>query len=54
MIGDVKRAGIYTSLIKEEIPVSKVDLNLLSSQPQMLFFDKPRRLEKLGGIYNEN
>ncbi|PHV70586.1 FAD-dependent oxidoreductase [Sporanaerobium hydrogeniformans] len=54
MIGDVKRAGIYTSLIKEQVSVSKLDLELLHSKPQMMLFDKARRLEKLGGVHNEN
>ncbi|WP_069999966.1 NAD(P)/FAD-dependent oxidoreductase [Cellulosilyticum sp. I15G10I2] len=50
MIGDVARAGIYTSIIKEQIPLSAVDSNLLFTKPQMMLFGKTRRLEKLGGV----
>ena len=50
MIGDVKRAGIYTSMIKEQIPLEDVDINLLEEKPQMMLFNKARRVEKLGGV----
>ena len=50
LIGDVKRAGIYTSIIKEQIPVSHVDATLLKEKPQMMLFNKSRRAQTLGGI----
>ena len=50
MIGDIKRAGIYTSMIKEQIPLEDVDINLLEEKPQMMLFNKARRVEKLGGV----
>lgn len=51
LIGDVlKRAGIYTSMIKEQISLSDVDIDLLLNHPQMMLFNKSRRIEKLGGI----
>lgn len=50
LMGDVKRAGIYTSMIKERIDLSDVDMNLLKEKPQMMMFGKARREEKLGGI----
>jgi len=50
LIGDVRRAGIYTSMIKEQIPLETVDVELMVSAPQMMMFSKQRRLEKLGGI----
>lgn len=51
LIGDVlKRAGIYTTLIKEEIPLTTVDFELLKEAPQMMAFSKLRRQEKLGGL----
>lgn len=53
LIGDVTRAGIYTSIIKEQIPVSHVDITLLKEKPQMMLFNKSRRIEKLGGIKHE-
>ena len=50
LMGDVKRAGIYTSMIKERIDLSDVDIELLKEKPQMMMFGKERREEKLGGI----
>ena len=49
-MGDVKRAGIYTSMIKERIDLSDVDMDMLKERPQMMMFSKSRREEKLGGI----
>lgn len=55
LIGDtLKRAGIYTSLIKQKLPINKVDLELLKEEPQLMLFSKAYRLEKLGGIKNGN
>ncbi len=54
MIGDVKRAGIYTSMIKEQIPLENVNLELLQEKPQMMLFSKSRRVEKLGGVKHGN
>lgn len=50
LMGDVKRAGIYTSMIKERIPLQDVDMDMLKNRPQMMMFGKARREEKLGGI----
>lgn len=50
LMGDVKRAGIYTSMIKERIPLENVDMDMLKNRPQMMMFGKARREEKLGGI----
>ena len=47
LMGDVARAGIYTSMIKEQIPLTEVDLDLLRDKPQMMMFGKARREEKL-------
>lgn len=49
LMGDVARAGIYTSLIKEKTSVADVDIELLKEKPQMLMFGKAVRDEKLGG-----
>ena len=49
-MGDVKRAGIYTSMIKERIDLSDVDMDMLKDRPQMMMFSKARREEKLEGI----
>lgn len=50
LMGDVARAGIYTSMIKEQIDLGEVDVELLKQKPQMMMFGKARREEKLGGI----
>lgn len=51
LMGDVKRAGIYTSMIKERIDLKDVDMEMLEDRPQMMMFGKARREEKLGGIF---
>lgn len=50
LMGDVKRAGIYTSMIKERIDLGDVNIDMLKEKPQMMMFGKARRLDKLGGI----
>lgn len=51
LMGDVRRAGIYTSMIKERIDLTDVDVELMKNHPQMMMFGKARREEKLGGIF---
>lgn len=50
LAGDVSRAGIYTSLIRDRVHVGKLDFNLLKSSPQLMMFGREYRDEKLGGI----
>lgn len=50
LMGDVRRAGIYTGIIKERLDLGQVDMDLLKEKPQMMMFGKARREEKLGGI----
>lgn len=45
----IANAGIYTSLIREQIPLDTVDFELLKKKPSMLAFSAERRKEKLGG-----
>ncbi len=47
MIGDVKRAGIYTSLIKKRTPLSSIDFDLIKEKPQLMAFSKKVRKEFL-------
>ncbi|MDS1030639.1 FAD-dependent oxidoreductase [Bacillota bacterium LX-D] len=49
LIGNIERAGIYTSLIREQIPLKKINFDLLSIKPQLLVFDERTRKEKLAG-----
>jgi NAD(P)H-nitrite reductase large subunit len=48
LIGEINRAGIYTSLIREKIHLEEIDINLLKNSPQLLVFDKNTRKAKLG------
>jgi NAD(P)H-nitrite reductase large subunit len=54
LIGDVTRAGIYTSIIREMIPIDEIDLELLKEQPQLMMFGHHKRKEKLGGVPRAN
>ena len=50
IIGDVERAGIYTSLIREETPLDSIDFEIIKQKPQLMAFAKSERKEKLGGV----
>ncbi len=49
MIGDVRRAGIYTALIRECTPLDKIDFELISEKPQLMAFSRKTRQQQLGG-----
>lgn len=50
LIGDViKRAGIYTSLIREQTPLDEIDFDLIKHSPQLMAFAKQERKVKLAG-----
>lgn len=49
IIGDIKRAGIYTNLIKEQTAISDIDFELVSKKPSLLAFTREYRDAKLGG-----
>ncbi len=49
LIGEVARAGIYTSLIRERTPLDTVDYELIKDRPQLMAFAAPERAVKLGG-----
>lgn len=49
LIGDVLRAGIYTSLIREKTPIDTIDFDLIKEKPQLMAFTKEERAVKLGG-----
>ena len=50
VIGDVSRAGIYTSLVREKTSVEDVDLNELKKEPSLAIFSSEVRRKKLGGV----
>lgn len=47
LIGDVARAGIYTSLIRNETPLSSIDFGLICEKPQLMAFSRAERKEML-------
>ncbi len=49
MIGNVERAGIYTSLIREQTPIDTIDFELVKENPQLMAFDRSERAKMLGG-----
>lgn len=49
LIGDVARAGIYTSLVREETPLDTIDYELIKQKPQLMAFAMDQRAVKLGG-----
>lgn len=50
LLGDVERAGIYTSLIREQTPLSSIDFDLIREKPQLMAFSRSERAKKLGGV----
>ena len=49
IIGDTERAGIYTSLIRERIPLSTVNFELLKKNTTFTAFSHESRINKFGG-----
>ena len=49
LIGDVIKAGIYTSLIRERTPLDSIDFALICEKPGLMAFAKEDRMQKLGG-----
>lgn len=49
LIGDIQRAGIYTSLIRERVPLEQIDFDLIKEKPQLMAFSKVERVKQLGG-----
>lgn len=43
LIGDVERAGIYTSLIREKTPLDSIDFDLIKEKPQLMAFSRRER-----------
>ena len=49
LIGNVEKAGIYTSLIREQTPLDTIDFALVCEKPGLMAFRKEDRMVKLGG-----
>ncbi|MDR2718908.1 MAG: FAD-dependent oxidoreductase [Treponema sp.] len=50
LIGNVEKAGIYTSLIREHTPLDTIDFTLVCEKPGLMAFTKEDRMAKLGGM----
>lgn len=50
LIGDVRRAGIYTAIVRDKTPLSTVDYPLLRDHPSLAAFGLPQREKMLGGV----
>jgi len=51
LIGNVDKAGIYTSLIRERTPLDTIDFALVCKKPGLMAFSKEERMMKLGGAH---
>lgn len=54
MIGNIEKAGIYTSMIKDKTPLDSIDFELVKENPGLMALSKKYRDEKLGGIKDGN
>jgi len=50
MIGDVEKAGIYTSLIRERTDLGSIDFDLICLKPGLMAFSAADRKIMLGGV----
>jgi NAD(P)H-nitrite reductase large subunit len=50
LTGNVEKAGIYTSLIRERTPLDSIDFPLVCEKPGLMAFTGEERKAKLGGV----
>jgi len=50
LIGQIERAGIYTSLIREQTPLHTINFEILKREPALIAFSEENRRKKLGGV----
>ena len=50
LIGQVERAGIYTSLIREKVPLDTINFDILKKNPTLFAFSQNKRGKMLGGV----
>ncbi|MDR1838747.1 MAG: FAD-dependent oxidoreductase [Treponema sp.] len=48
LVGNVEKAGIYTSLIRDRTPLDSIDFALVCEKPGLMAFTKEDRMTKLG------
>lgn len=51
LVGNIERAGIYTSLIRERTPLDTLDFGLVCRNPGLMAFSRKMRAEMLGGVH---
>ena len=49
LIGNVEGAGIYTSIIRDRIPLDSINFAMVCEKPGLMAFAKDERIAKLGG-----
>lgn len=47
IIGDTERSGIYTTLIRKQVPLSSIDFDLIMEHPQLMAFSSTDRADML-------
>ena len=50
LIGQVERAGIYTSLIRERVPIDTINFDILKKNPTLFAYSQNQRRKMLGGV----
>ncbi|MDR3288825.1 MAG: FAD-dependent oxidoreductase [Peptococcaceae bacterium] len=50
LIGPIEKAGIYTHLIRDKVPLATLDFDLIRQKPGLMAFTKEERSKKLGGV----
>ena len=50
LIGGTERAGIYTGLIRNRVPLSEIDLDLMKKIPSNLIFSSKIRKKRFGKV----
>ncbi|MDD4840210.1 MAG: FAD-dependent oxidoreductase [Clostridia bacterium] len=50
IVGNTDKAGIYTSLIRDQKPLNQIDFELIQSKPSLLAFSRADRNIMLGGV----
>ncbi|MGI5979630.1 MAG: NAD(P)/FAD-dependent oxidoreductase [Oscillospiraceae bacterium] len=53
LIGNVAKAGIYTSLIREQTPLTELDFASVCREPSLIAFSRRYRDEALAGVRDE-
>lgn len=49
LVGGTDKAGIYTSLIRNQTPLNSIDFELVKQDPTLIAFERDERKTKLGG-----